>query len=283
MDNPNPRRLTRTKSIKILSDTPEPKPSKRKRAPLKEPPAVAETSSAAAPAPQKRKRVVEPMKETLVKETAKTTKGKSKGKSKGKGKGKEKSVKDKDTKEVPEKPEKRLKKFRTSCPLAVRDRINRARTQRMFMVKRTILSPTSQEFAVLGSTGNIYTVKIAHVPSCDCPDAAKGNHCKHILLVMLKVLRVGQNSPMLYQAAYLTSELLEIFENAAPDPTVVANAKVQTQYEALKRGEQLPEEKQERRPLDTSDCPICFEAFEEADIKKILFCHVCLNNIHIVS
>lgn len=28
-------------------------------------------------------------------------------------------------------------------------------------------------FKVLGSVGNVYTVTISHVPSCDCPDALK--------------------------------------------------------------------------------------------------------------
>lgn len=38
-------------------------------------------------------------------------------------------------------------------------------------------------FDVVGSTGNIYKVKIGKLPSCDCPDAlfrARGE-CKHII------------------------------------------------------------------------------------------------------
>lgn len=37
-----------------------------------------------------------------------------------------------------------------------------------------------------------------------------------------------------------------------------------------------------RQPLDSSDCPICYEAFEEAQIEKILFCKTCGNNVHAV-
>ena len=32
-----------------------------------------------------------------------------------------------------------------------------------------------------GTTGNIYTVTITKLPSCTCPDATKGNQCKHII------------------------------------------------------------------------------------------------------
>jgi hypothetical protein len=57
----------------------------------------------------------------------------------------------------------------------------------------------SETFKVLGSTGNVYSVRIDTLPSCDCtfsigsldslcllfpcsgPDALKGNHCKHIV------------------------------------------------------------------------------------------------------
>lgn len=35
--------------------------------------------------------------------------------------------------------------------------------------------------------------------------------------------------------------------------------------------------------MDTSDCPICFEEFEEANIDAIDFCKVCGNNVHKVS
>ena len=46
------------------------------------------------------------------------------------------------------------------------------------------------DFRVVGSTGNLYTVKIGAIPSCDCPDFLKRDDvCKHMLFVMLKVLR----------------------------------------------------------------------------------------------
>jgi hypothetical protein len=58
-----------------------------------------------------------------------------------------------------------------------------------------------ETFKVLGSTGNVYTVRIDTSPSCDCkstidgpvrllfrssgPDALRGNHCKHIVSGLL--------------------------------------------------------------------------------------------------
>jgi hypothetical protein len=41
---------------------------------------------------------------------------------------------------------------------------------------------------IAGTTGNIYTIKIALVPTCSCPDSSKGNQCKHIVYVSLCAL-----------------------------------------------------------------------------------------------
>lgn len=39
-------------------------------------------------------------------------------------------------------------------------------------------------FDMVGTTGNLYKTVIGKVPSCDCPDAMKGNQCKHIFYGM---------------------------------------------------------------------------------------------------
>lgn len=39
-------------------------------------------------------------------------------------------------------------------------------------------------FNVLGATGNVYDVVVDRSPRCSCPDAAKGNVCKHLVCLM---------------------------------------------------------------------------------------------------
>lgn len=65
----------------------------------------------------------------------------------------------------------------------------------------------SEQFVVLGATGNVYTVEIGRTPSCTCPDAAKGNICKHRFFVMLRVLKAGEGNPAVWQHALLDSEV----------------------------------------------------------------------------
>lgn len=48
---------------------------------------------------------------------------------------------------------------------------------------------TEENVDIVGTTGNIYTVTVSYEPSCTCPDAMKGNQCKHIIYVWLPILR----------------------------------------------------------------------------------------------
>ena len=86
--------------------------------------------------------------------------------------------------------EKRLTKTRGTSK-GIQQRIDRAGQQRLYLIGNEDQSRENylaQKFDVLGSTGNVYSVCIAQVPTCTCPDFAKGNIiCKHVLFVYLKV------------------------------------------------------------------------------------------------
>ena len=225
--------------------------------------------------------------------------------------------------------EKRLKKYRPTCSRGVRDRIARARTQRLFLVEPPT-PPTAttgvgnrgdssrnclrRECTVLGSTGNIYKVSIGHLMHCTCPDHLKGNVCKHILFVMLKVVGLPTTSPLVYQAALLSNELEDIFAildqrmgrvgrgGGGDGGGVMANARVREAYQDMMSPTskcpptelcELNDNDNEaeitltgttRRPIEEEDCPICFDSLSpDGDQKKeqIVFCRaVCGYNFH---
>ncbi|KAH0275314.1 hypothetical protein KCU84_g19672, partial [Aureobasidium melanogenum] len=170
--------------------------------------------------------------------------------------------------------EKRLKRERTHAPQKYTTVAYRATTQRMVVIDRRRLDNNDcphqrphcpmEEIDLAGSTGNIYTVKITHVPECTCPDFRVNNNpqCKHILYVLLKVLKVSE--PLNYQAAFLTSELQEIFDHAGPLP-------VETVHTEDKDGK--------RKPIE-GDCPICCEELSQ-EKEAIVWCQAaCGNNLH---
>ncbi|CAJ0880050.1 7782_t:CDS:10 [Entrophospora sp. SA101] len=164
--------------------------------------------------------------------------------------------------------EKRLAMIRRSCSMKVKERIERAMSQRMFLVDRS----------------EVYNVEISTLPKCSCPDFSRGgNLCKHILFVYLKVLRVNPSSSYIYQKALLTNELRQIFQNAAPNPTVLANQRVRDKYAKIVGGvnsgsDDASSVKRPRQPIE-GDCPICYETLSETE--KLVWCKdSCGNNVH---
>jgi len=84
--------------------------------------------------------------------------------------------------------EKRLRKYRSSAPQGVRDRIYRALSQRMFLIDCIKQDDLNRDYKVLGSTGNVYDVHIGQLPTCSCPDSSRGSLCKHVIFVLCRVL-----------------------------------------------------------------------------------------------
>lgn len=185
-------------------------------------------------------------------------------------------------------PEKRLKKHRTSCPQQTSQRIERARTQTMYLLTKdeeVDMQALSCKFVVLGSTGNVYDVVIQRKPSCTCPDHRRGNLCKHILFVLLKVMGVPADSPMIYQAAWIGTELQEMFEGMKSrfqnvSGRVMANRLVQETYEKLKRGEEVNVKPAGvPRRTENDDCPICFDPLQSSE--NTTYCRLqCGANFH---
>ncbi|CEG65615.1 hypothetical protein RMATCC62417_02364 [Rhizopus microsporus] len=169
---------------------------------------------------------------------------------------------------------------------SMRGRVTRALKQRMFVLSRQ-LSPDDESievFEVLGSIGNNYTVTISSHMKCTCMDyALRRTHCKHILMILLKVYRLPYDNP-LYQSLHTKKEeriharsFCRQVDPSVLVPEDIRERIMKTMYGVSQNGS-TPEAK--RRPLDTSDCPICFEEFEEDKIDQIDFCKVCGNNIH---
>ena len=164
------------------------------------------------------------------------------------------------------------------------------------MIEATSVSDTRREYAVLGSTGNVYNVVISHRCTCSCPDRYRP--CKHLLFVMLKVLRVHSNSYIVYQTALLSSELKKIFRSAPRTMIgVLANEAVREHYERVVHGGEGEEgggggeeegkgevekaEIVERKSMQGADCAICMEEFEESGEEEVVWCQAqCGQNVH---
>ena len=168
----------------------------------------------------------------------------------------------------PKDEEKRLRRYRARAPQSYLEIKERALTQRLTVLDRERCGTDEvpeEKVVMAGSTGNVYTQHICHVPSCDCPHAKKGNQCKHIVYVMLRVLRAPENVG--YQLALTSEELRELFKNAAPIPSADPTDTTTTAEDG------------NRKPIE-GECPICYMDFE-TEQEPIVYCKAgCGNNVH---
>jgi hypothetical protein len=191
-------------------------------------------------------------------------------------------------KKPPPEKEKRLKRFRNTCSTSTQQRIDRAKTQRMYLVRcGTIQDDFQCDFVVLGSTGNVYDVKVGPIPDCTCPDHRKGNLCKHVLFVLLKVMALDEHSHLIYQAAWTPSELQSMFAQmkarfANVSGAVFANQRVQETFSKLSQGfdvEDTTESGVARKAVTADHCGICFDPMTKS--QTLTYCRAkCGANFH---
>lgn len=185
-------------------------------------------------------------------------------------------------KQKKDEPEKRLKPFRQKAPQTFLQKLERATTQRMIVIGRTrsgLGQDLHENIDIVGTTGNIYTVTIARLPSCTCPDSQKGNRqlashnsftyclqgneCKHKVYALANVLKAAPD--MQYQRAFLTNELESIFADAPPIPNATSDSKEDNDGK--------------RKPVE-GECPICYMDFDP-DNNELVWCKAaCGNNMH---
>lgn len=166
--------------------------------------------------------------------------------------------------------EKRLRRFRAEPPMSYSQVKSRALTQRLTVLSRERQGTDEvpeEKITMAGTTGNVYTQVIGLSPRCNCPHAEKGNQCKHIIYVMLRVLKAREE--IAYQLALLSSELRDLFQNAPPIPGVETNGKDGTEKEGQGNN---------RKPIE-GECPICYDDLGEKE--STVYCKAsCGNNVH---
>ncbi|KAF1928670.1 uncharacterized protein M421DRAFT_62447 [Didymella exigua CBS 183.55] len=166
--------------------------------------------------------------------------------------------------------EKRLRRHRARAPGSYLEVKNRALIQRLTVLSRERCGTNElpeEKVVIAGSTGNVYTVNVGLIPSCDCPHAQKGNQCKHIIYIMLRVLKARED--VACQLALTGTELRELIKNAPLIPGVETD------------GNDRPGEEQDgNRKTIEGECPICYDELDSRN-DEIVYCKTsCGNNVH---
>lgn len=161
-------------------------------------------------------------------------------------------------------------------PNQIKQRMARAlpgSSHRLNLIERkTLPNYGGEEFTVLGATGNVYQVAIPYSPSnsttptCSCPDALKGEVCKHRLFVMLRVLGLDTNDPLAWQRVLLPDEVQRVLSSSGGVPSdVQACPDVVNQWRRLSgQGTSAEAGMEGRRPIHAGDevrsMPLCISA-----------------------
>ncbi|RWW19766.1 hypothetical protein GW17_00016157 [Ensete ventricosum] len=153
----------------------------------------------------------------------------------------------------------------------VADRIIRALRHPLRLIHRS-----DADFFVLGSTGNVYKVTLAAIPSCTCPDRTVP--CKHVLFVILRVLGCPLDDACVWRRTLRPCQLARILSTPmAPD--VLAGARARERfYQLLSGANGTDHQTAIGREDDGAVCPICLEEMEgEAGLAT---CGSCGNSLH---
>lgn len=69
----------------------------------------------------------------------------------------------------------------------------RGLTQKIFMIEYRKIDEYDMEFDVMGTTKNVYTVKVTKTPTCTCPDhTTRFNRCKHIFFILRRIMKINE-------------------------------------------------------------------------------------------
>lgn len=132
-------------------------------------------------------------------------------------------------------------------------------------------------FEIIGSTGNIYTVKINRFPSCSCPDyRQRQSTCKHIYFTLSKVLQ--QPEEIWKKGSDFDEDQVAILLAQAHNLQLTRKNCVKKEIETTDIF--TDEEKKKQKDLkEQGECPICLCEFLPGE--DVIFCYTtCGMNLH---
>jgi hypothetical protein len=163
------------------------------------------------------------------------------------------------------------------------ERLQRALTQRLYILDFECIGDDGWKFTVQGTQGTLYDVKIsrAGVPSCTCPDfvqrnarnrAASDLHmCKHAFITAVRALRQPATCALDYTQLPEACEEHARWRAGNTGGLVISNPgiEIQTTHTTTGRRVREPEPEEdfkpevERRPLEVDElCSICLTDLE---------------------
>jgi len=160
-------------------------------------------------------------------------------------------------------------------------RLERAFTQRIYLMDSRQLDDKSFHFKMMGNSGKPYDISVASGEdiSCTCPDHSMwGNLCKHIMHLLIRVMGLPR------ETVYHTYFRPNNFEVGSETIHFCMSWFARKESAANEVGEVEEEDAGhvKRRPIeDDDDCPVCYESFGDTKNEETIWCRAgCGKSVH---
>lgn len=156
-------------------------------------------------------------------------------------------------------------------------RKSRGLTQKLFLIETLAIADDGErKYAIMGSTGNVYTVTISSIPNCTCPDhQVRHKRCKHIYFVLLRIMKQTNVD----KGEYTKDDLEKMF-NSIPEITKILCVDNDVKEKYNKNKDKEINTKVNKKGLDDV-CPICLDELTNGE--ELDFCKFsCGKSVHMM-
>lgn len=171
--------------------------------------------------------------------------------------------------------------FKQKSNTTTNERKNRGQQQRIYLVLTHAFDDKilERQYDVMGTTGNVYSVRIEKTPTCTCPDyQTRHNRCKHIYFVLSRIMKVKSDQEDIKE--YTDADLIDMFSNV---PQITETLKVgidkMIKYNNLKN-RTINGEVPMKKLHEDDICPICLGDIYDCN-EPLIFCrYSCGTPLH---
>ncbi len=168
---------------------------------------------------------------------------------------------------------------REQCTPDVLRRIQHALSHRMCVIDMHTVASVPQITCFLqGARNRQYKVDITTTPHCSCNDYANGHICKHMYYMYLKVFRMSEKCPLLWQPTLPPAHIQELIKRI-PSQFPYGSSSTMKVIDLCTPPSSPKLAKQPANRVDVvEECPLCFDPFTSNTVS--LHCRNCMHAIH---
>lgn len=174
---------------------------------------------------------------------------------------------------------------RTRTDYDWQSRLQRAFTQRIYLMESEAMENGSFRFKMMGNTNKPYDISVANgeAISCSCPDHQMwGNFCKHMMHLLIRV--IGMTREQVCDHYYKNENFVSGCETMHPLERWFARKESNLNAVGdMDEAEDVEIPGQvKRRPIEEDDdCPVCYEQFSDTANEPTVWCRAgCGKSVH---